>query len=113
MAFRHQGNLYQQQRVPESFEAVISAGKSTEWYDDALYFYAEWLSGSGEVIILENGQQRREQNYKKALKVFPAYPQRFQKRRNPALRQRQKQRQKYHQTHPQFECLQLSFCPIR
>ena len=70
MALRHQGNLYQQQRVPESFEAVIQAGKSTEWYDDALYYYAEWLSGSGEVIILENGQQRREQNYKKALKYY-------------------------------------------
>ena len=70
MAFRHQGNLYQQQRVPESFEAVIEAGKSTDWYDDALYFYAEWLSGSGEIIIMENGQQRREQNYKKALKYY-------------------------------------------
>ena len=70
MALRHQGNMYQQQRVPESFEAVISAGKSTGWYDDALYYYAEWLSGSGEVIILENGQQRREQNYKKALKYY-------------------------------------------
>lgn len=70
MALRHQGNVYQQQRVPESFEAVIEAGKSTEWYDDALYYYAEWLSGSGEIIIMENGQQRREQNYKKALKYF-------------------------------------------
>jgi uncharacterized protein YfaS (alpha-2-macroglobulin family) len=70
MAFRHQGNIYQQQRVPESFETVVAAGKSTEWYDDALYFYAEWLSGSGEIIIMENGQQRREQNYKKALKYY-------------------------------------------
>ncbi len=70
MALRHQGNLYQQQRVPESFEAVIEAEKSTEWYDDALYYYAEWLSGSGEIIIMENGQQRREQNYKKALKYY-------------------------------------------
>ena len=70
MALRRQGNLYQQQRVPESFEAVIAAGKSTEWYDDALFYYAQWLSGSGEVVILENGQQSREQNYKKALKYF-------------------------------------------
>lgn len=70
MAFRQQGNLYQQQRVSESFEAVIEAGKSTEWYDDALYYYAEWLSGSGEIIIMKNGQQRREQNYKKALKYY-------------------------------------------
>jgi alpha-2-macroglobulin len=70
MALRQQGNLYQQQRVPESFEAVITTGKSTEWYDDALYYYAEWLSGAGEIIILENGQQRREQNFKKALKYY-------------------------------------------
>ncbi|MCZ6514119.1 MAG: MG2 domain-containing protein [Nitrospinae bacterium] len=70
MALRQRGNIYQQQRVPESFEAVIDAGKSTEWYDDALYHYAEWLSGPGEIIIMENGQQRREQNYKKALKYF-------------------------------------------
>ncbi len=70
MALRQRGNVYQQQRVPESFETVIAAGKSTEWYDDALFYYAQWLSGSGEIIILENGQQRREQNYKKALKYF-------------------------------------------
>ena len=70
MALRQQGNLYQQQRVPESFETVIEAGKSSEWYDDALYYYAEWLSGPGEIIIMENGQQRREQNYKKALKYY-------------------------------------------
>ncbi|MDH5763024.1 MAG: MG2 domain-containing protein [Nitrospinota bacterium] len=70
MALRQQGNVYQQQRVPESFEAVIKAGKSSEWYDDALYYYAEWLSGSGEIIIMENGQQRREPNYKKALKYY-------------------------------------------
>ncbi len=70
MALRHQGNIYQQQRVPESFEAVIAAEKSTEWYDDALFHYAEWLSGAGEIIIMENGQQRRERNYKKALKYF-------------------------------------------
>jgi uncharacterized protein YfaS (alpha-2-macroglobulin family) len=70
MAFRQQGNMYQQQRVPETFEAVIEAGKSNEWYDDALYYYAEWLSGAGEIVILENGQQRREQNYKKALKYY-------------------------------------------
>ena len=70
MGLRHRGNLYQQQRVPEAFEAVIKAGKSTEWYDDALYNYAEWLAGSGEIIIMENGQQRREQNFKKALKYY-------------------------------------------
>ena len=70
MAFRVQGNLFQQQRLPESFESVIEAGKSSEWYDDALFYYAEWLSGSGEIIIMENGQQRREQNYKKALKYY-------------------------------------------
>jgi uncharacterized protein YfaS (alpha-2-macroglobulin family) len=70
MAFRVQGNLFQQQRIPESFEAVIKAGKAAEWYDDALFYYAEWLSGSGEIIIMENGQQRREQNYKKALKYY-------------------------------------------
>src|SRR5262245_20607021 len=37
------GDLRQMQRAPEEFEAAIKAGKGSEWYDDALYHYAEWM----------------------------------------------------------------------
>lgn len=70
MSLRRQGDAHHQQRVPEAFEAVIQAGKSSEWYDDALFHYAEWLADTGEIIIMENGQQKRDLNFKKALKYF-------------------------------------------
>jgi len=70
MALRHRGNIYQQEKIPEAFEKAMTGRKRSEWYDDALYHYAQWLSNSGEVIILEDGQQVRRKNYPKALKYF-------------------------------------------
>ncbi len=79
MGLRNQGNLYQQQRIPKLFEKAIQLGKSTEWYDDSIYHYAEWLSGSGEVIILANGQQQRKPNYNKGLKYYRRLISEFEK----------------------------------
>jgi uncharacterized protein YfaS (alpha-2-macroglobulin family) len=70
MTLRNQGEIYRQDRVVEEFQAVISAGKEFEWYDDALFQYAEWLSNYGDVVILENGQRQRKNNYPKALKIY-------------------------------------------
>ncbi|MGB9178495.1 MAG: alpha-2-macroglobulin family protein [Pyrinomonadaceae bacterium] len=70
MTLRMQGDNEQRERVPEEFEAALAGGKTTEWYDDALYFYAEWLAGSGRVRQLENGEWQSEQDYIKALELF-------------------------------------------
>ncbi|CAI2717319.1 MG2 domain-containing protein [Nitrospina watsonii] len=70
MALRRNGNIWHQQKISEAFEEALKAGRSSEWHDDALYHYAQWLAGSGEVIILADGQTVRKQNYKKALEYY-------------------------------------------
>lgn len=71
MALRNQGgDLDQRQRVVEEFEAAVSFGKKNSWYDDALYFYAEWMLGNGRVVRLADGEMRQEPDYVRALELF-------------------------------------------
>jgi alpha-2-macroglobulin len=71
MTLRYRGGDYRQmQRAPEEFEAAIKAGKGNEWYDDALYHYAEWMTQQGRYIPLDDGGWRQEQDYVKALELF-------------------------------------------
>jgi uncharacterized protein YfaS (alpha-2-macroglobulin family)/tetratricopeptide (TPR) repeat protein len=70
MTLRNQGDSYQQDRVAREFLAVISAGKEFQWYDDALFQYAEWLSNYGDVIISKNGTRHRSNDYPKALAIY-------------------------------------------
>ena len=64
------GDPRQMQRTLEEFEAVIIAGKASDWYDDALYHYAEWMIQSGRYVPLDDGGWRQEQDYLKALELF-------------------------------------------
>jgi uncharacterized protein YfaS (alpha-2-macroglobulin family) len=73
------GDWSQRQRVPEEFEAAIKLGKATDWYDDALYHYAEWMSNYGRITLLGNGQWKQEQDYVKALEMFRRLVSEFQK----------------------------------
>jgi hypothetical protein len=57
-------------RVPEEFEAALASGKPSEWYDDALYQYAEWMAGRGPVTFQEDGQLRQEPDFVKALALY-------------------------------------------
>lgn len=71
MTIRGQGGYYEdRRRVPQEFEAAIKAGKTTDWYDDALYYYAEWMANFGRFVQMENGQWRQEPDYVKALELF-------------------------------------------
>ena len=56
--------------MPEEFAAALKAGKSTDWYDDALYHYAEWMMNNGRTIITPDGGWRQEQDFVKALEPF-------------------------------------------
>ncbi len=48
MTVRNQGGDWDRRaRVPEEFEGALKPGKTTDWYDDALYNYAEWMAGQG------------------------------------------------------------------
>lgn len=80
MTIRHQGGDWdQRQRVPEEFEAALKPGKATDWYDDALYNYAEWMANSGYIIETEGGGWRQEPDYVKALELFRRLTSEFRK----------------------------------
>ncbi|HVF56946.1 MAG TPA: alpha-2-macroglobulin family protein [Pyrinomonadaceae bacterium] len=70
MTLRTQGEMEERRRAPEEFEAALAPGKASDWYDDALYFYAEWLTGTGMPRQLENGEWVQEQDYARALELF-------------------------------------------
>ncbi|PYP88671.1 MAG: alpha-2-macroglobulin [Blastocatellia bacterium AA13] len=80
MTIRGQGGSDdEQQRVPEEFEAAIKPGKTTDWYDDALYYYAEWMVSYGRRVQLANGQWTKESDYPKALELLRRFASEHQK----------------------------------
>jgi len=71
MTIRNQGGDWERRaRVPEEFEGAIKIGKTTDWYDDALYNYAEWMANQGRAVPLKDGNWRQEPDYVKALELF-------------------------------------------
>ncbi len=71
MTVRNQGGDWERRaRVPEEFEGALKPGKATDWYDDALYNYAEWMAGQGRAVSLADGNWRQEPDYPKALELF-------------------------------------------
>jgi uncharacterized protein YfaS (alpha-2-macroglobulin family) len=71
MTMRYTGGDWEaRQRVPDEFEAAIKAGKQTDWYDDALFYYAEWMNNNGAIVQLDNGQWQQEPDYVKALELY-------------------------------------------
>ncbi|MEY2429118.1 MAG: alpha-2-macroglobulin, partial [Verrucomicrobiota bacterium] len=71
MTLRNQGGDWElRARVPEEFEAAIKPGKKTEWYDDALYNYSEWMLGQGRAVLLKDGNWQQEPDFVKALQLF-------------------------------------------
>lgn len=70
MALRHHSTFAAQQRVPVEFEGALQAGKSTAWYDDALYAYAEWLASRGPAKPAKAGGFTNEPDYVQALGLF-------------------------------------------
>ena len=73
------GDLEARQRVPDEFEAALKPGKQTDWYDDALFYYAEWMNNTGVIRQLDNGQWQQEADYVKALELFRRLVQQFAK----------------------------------
>jgi hypothetical protein len=56
--------------VPDQFEDALKAGKQSAWYDDALFYYAEWMGNYGTIRPLEDGQFQQEPDYEKALELY-------------------------------------------
>ena len=64
------GDWEARERVPDEFEAALKSGKQTDWYDDALFYYAEWMSNNGTVRQTAAGQWQQEPDYVKALELY-------------------------------------------
>jgi alpha-2-macroglobulin len=77
--FRQGGDWEQRQRVPDEFEAALKPGKTTDWYDDALYFYGEWMQNTGIITQSDTGEWRQEPDYTKALQLFTRLVNEFSK----------------------------------
>ncbi len=60
----------QLQRVPEELEGVIDLGRTTDWYDDALYQLALWLSQRGRPVQRASGEYQAVPDYEGALALF-------------------------------------------
>src|SRR5689334_9450461 len=64
------GDYYARYRVPDEFEEALKAGKQSAWYDDALFYYAEWMNSYGSLRLLEDGQSQEHPDYVKALELY-------------------------------------------
>jgi uncharacterized protein YfaS (alpha-2-macroglobulin family) len=70
MRYAGGGDWAARQRVPDQFEDALKAGKQTEWYDDALFYYADWMNNYGSMRQLEDGQWQQLPDYVKALELY-------------------------------------------
>src|SRR5215212_1611050 len=71
MTMRYTGGSYTARyRLPDQFEDALKAGKQSAWYDDALFYYAEWMGNYGTIRPLEDGQFQEQPDYEKALELY-------------------------------------------
>ncbi|MDX6306016.1 MAG: alpha-2-macroglobulin [Blastocatellia bacterium] len=73
------GDWEARERVPDEFEAALKGGKKTDWYDDALFYYAEWMGNNGTVRQTAPGQWQQEPDYIKALELYRRLTREFAK----------------------------------
>ena len=70
MRYTGGGDWAGRQRVPDEFEDALKAGKQTDWYDDALFYYADWMNNYGPLRPLDDGQWQQQPDYVKALELY-------------------------------------------
>ena len=73
------GYQNKQNRIAEAFEAALKPGKSTVWYDDALFNYAQWMENNGRRIESQDGTVRFKPDYSKALDLYQRLIREFRK----------------------------------
>ncbi len=71
------GNFDAMLQVEEDYQAAIKLGKTTEWYDDALFRYANWLGSYGKLLIEEEDRWQRVPDYERALGLYRRLVQEF------------------------------------
>ena len=65
-----QGNWTQKRRAARHFEATLEAGRRVDWYDDALFRFAQFMSNTGRIRLRENGQWYNEPDYVRAVELL-------------------------------------------
>jgi len=71
MTLRQQGGSWElMRRIPEEFEAALEIGAASDWRDDALYHYANWLASNGRVVRTAGTQWSYEPDYVRALELY-------------------------------------------
>ena len=71
MTLRWQGGDWQQTvRIPREFEQAIHAGRKTDWYDAALFNYAQWLEQNGRATMDKDGNWSSHPDYQAALALY-------------------------------------------
>ncbi|HKR58208.1 MAG TPA: MG2 domain-containing protein, partial [Pyrinomonadaceae bacterium] len=73
------GDWESRDRVSDEFEVALKAGKKSDWYDDALYHYAEWTNNYGTLRQLQDGQWEQVTDYSKAIELYQRLLHEFQK----------------------------------
>jgi len=85
------GDYASRQRVPDEFDDALSGGRQTDWYDDALFHYAEWMNNNGSIRQLEDGQWQQQPDYVKALELYRRLTREFGKGETQYFDQAQQQ----------------------
>ena len=57
----------------------MKGGRQTDWYDDALFYYAEWMNSTGSINQLDSGEWQQEPDYVKALELYRRITKEFAK----------------------------------
>ncbi len=79
MSLRHTGqDRASHRRTIEAFEAAIAAGSGTDWYDDALFAYAQWLEQRG-ALVREGTSETLRPDYVGALALYRRLTSEFDK----------------------------------
>ena len=63
----------------DEFEAALKTGKDSDWYDDALFHYAEWMNTYGTLRQLEDGQWLQEPNLRQGNEMYRRLLREFRK----------------------------------
>ena len=83
------GDWNAKRRVAREFEAALFSGH--EWYDDALFQYAQWMTRTGYVALTSNGQWTQKPDYVKALQLYQQLVNAYSKGQTPYYDQAQQQ----------------------
>ncbi|MBD3868072.1 MAG: hypothetical protein IFK94_08100, partial [Acidobacteria bacterium] len=64
------GNPALYRRTVDAYEAALLGGREQDWYDDALFNYANFLHSPGRPVLLEEGGYGRQPEWEKAVEIY-------------------------------------------